>query len=153
MIELDILKCDGQYSKLMHMLAILINFLRYEQSLMITLRYLHNNLLGPGNDKLLYLRIIILNSSLENGIHLAQIHQINLDLLEEIPNKIVMTWIDKWSACQKSLNSRQDQLLYWIASMSGNLYFFWSNSWVPMDLLFLLQFLGSWHQKMHVWFF
>jgi len=79
----------------MHMLAILINFLRYEQSLMITLRYLYNNLLGPGNDKLLYLRIMLLNSSSENGIHLAQIHQINLDLLEEIPNKIVMTWINK----------------------------------------------------------
>jgi len=95
MIELDILKCDSQYSKLMDILAILINFLRYEQSLMITLRYLHNNFLGPGNDELLYLKIMLLNSSLENGIHLAQIHQINLDLLEEISNKTVMTWIDK----------------------------------------------------------
>jgi len=44
-IELDILKCDGQCPKLMHTLAILMKFLRYKQSLTMTLRYLHNSLL------------------------------------------------------------------------------------------------------------
>ena len=55
----------------MIMLAILINFLRHEQSLMINLRCLHNNLSGSGNNELLHLRIVLLNFSLENNIYIV----------------------------------------------------------------------------------
>ena len=36
----------------------------------MTLRYLYNSLSGPGVDELLHLKIALLNSSLENGIHI-----------------------------------------------------------------------------------
>jgi len=55
----------------MIMLAILINFLRHEQSLMMNLRCLHNNLSGSGNNELLHLRIVLLNFSLENDIYIV----------------------------------------------------------------------------------
>ena len=69
MMELDVLKCNGQYPKLMHTLAILMKFLRYKQSLMMTLRYLHDSLSGPRVNELLHLMIALLNSSSENGIY------------------------------------------------------------------------------------
>jgi len=48
MMEDDILKCDGRWPKLIHILAILIKFLKHELLLIITLRYLQDNLSGPG---------------------------------------------------------------------------------------------------------
>ena len=50
MMEDDILKCGGQWPKMIYTLAILMKFLKYVLLLVITLRYLQNNLLGPGVD-------------------------------------------------------------------------------------------------------
>jgi len=68
-MELDVLKCNSQCLKLMHVLAILMKFFRHNLLLTMTLRCLHNNLSGPGVDELLHLKITLLNSSLEIGIH------------------------------------------------------------------------------------
>ena len=61
-IDVDILKCDSQCSKLIHILAILIKLLRYELLLTMALRYLQDSLLGPEVKVLLHLLIDILNS-------------------------------------------------------------------------------------------
>jgi len=53
----------------MYVLTMLMKFLRYKQLLTMTLRYLHDSLSGPGVDKLLHLKITLLNSSSENSIH------------------------------------------------------------------------------------
>ena len=63
------LKCNSQWPKLIHALAILINFLRHKILLMITLRCLQDNLLGPGVKTLLHLIIALLDSSSENCVY------------------------------------------------------------------------------------
>ena len=70
MMELDVLKCNSQCPKLMHTLAMLMKILKYKQLLTIILRYLYNSLLGPRVNELLHLKIALLNSSSENGIHI-----------------------------------------------------------------------------------
>ena len=62
-IKLDVLKCDGQCPELIHILVMLIKIFRYKQLLTMTLRCLHNILLGPGVNELLHLKIVLLNSS------------------------------------------------------------------------------------------
>jgi len=49
-------------------LAILIMFFKYNLSLSMCLRWLHKSLSGPGVNELLYLVIVLVNSSSENGI-------------------------------------------------------------------------------------
>ena len=70
-MELDILKCNSQCPKLMYILAMFIKFLRHMVSLTMTLRCLHDNLSDLRVDKLLYFMIKLLNSSLENSIHIV----------------------------------------------------------------------------------
>ena len=65
MIDVDILKCKGQWSNLKYISVMLIIFFRYKLSLTIYSRYLHDNLLGPRVDELLYLVIELINSSSE----------------------------------------------------------------------------------------
>jgi len=65
----DTLKCEGQYSKLIYMLAMLTKFFKHILSLTITLRCFQDILFGPDVDKLLYLVITLLNSSLEKWAH------------------------------------------------------------------------------------
>ena len=68
-MELDILKHDGQCPKLIYVLAMLIKNFRHVLSLIIALRYLHNNLLDFRVNKLLYFKNTLLNSSLENEVY------------------------------------------------------------------------------------
>jgi len=65
----DVLKCESQWPKLIHQLAILIKFLRHVILLTIILRCLQDNLSGAGVNELLYLAIELLNSSSKNDIH------------------------------------------------------------------------------------
>ena len=69
MIEVDILKCDSQCSKSIHMLAILIKFLRYDKLWMMALRCLQESLSSLGVKVLLHLLINVRNSSLEKSNH------------------------------------------------------------------------------------
>ena len=69
MIDMEILKCISQYLNLIHTLAMLISLLRHSKFLMISLRYLQNNLSDLGVESLLYLYIAENNSSFEKGSH------------------------------------------------------------------------------------
>jgi len=73
MIDVNILKCTGQYLNLIHILAMSINLLRHSKSLIISLRCLQNNLSGPGVESLLHLYIAERNSLFEKGSHSVRI--------------------------------------------------------------------------------
>ena len=73
MMVVDTLKCEGQCPNLMHVLAISMIFLRHTISSTHFLRYLYNNLSGPGAEELLYLLIVLVNSSSKKGLHLITI--------------------------------------------------------------------------------
>ena len=59
-IEVDFLKYNSQYSKLIQVLAILITFLRHDELWIIALRCLQESLSGP-EVKVLLLKIRILD--------------------------------------------------------------------------------------------
>ena len=63
---IDLLKCNSQYPSSIQVLAIWIMISRHSSSLRIILRWLYDNLSGPGAEALLQLAIAILNSSFEN---------------------------------------------------------------------------------------
>ena len=69
MIDINVLKCNGQCPKLIHVLAILIKLLRQDLSLIMTLRSLQDSLSDLGVKVLLHLLMELLNSSLEKGVH------------------------------------------------------------------------------------
>jgi len=73
----DLLKWFGQYPRMIQVSAMLVILLRQLSCLRIDLRCCHVNLSGPGTDKLLYLFIACLNSSLENGFQKV----VNLSLI------------------------------------------------------------------------
>ena len=50
----------------------LIMVLKQSLSLTMALRWLHNNLSGSSIEELLQLAIVLLNSSLENGVHVER---------------------------------------------------------------------------------
>ena len=72
MINIEILKWEGQWPNSKHASAMLMIFFRHNLSLTIILRCYHDNLSGPGADELLYLMIELMNSS-EKGAHLTKI--------------------------------------------------------------------------------
>jgi len=112
MIEVDILKCDSQYFKLIYVWAILIKFLRHDKFWIIALRCLQEGLSSPGVKILLHLLIDVKNSSLEKGNYEIIV------LFGVSSDKAVLTcwcWAklkDSWRACHKSSSSRQGYLLY-----------------------------------------
>jgi len=55
------LKCNGQYSKLIHTLAILMIFFKHSVLLTTALIYFHKILLGPGANELLYFLMALVN--------------------------------------------------------------------------------------------
>ena len=69
MMDVETLKCNSQWFNSMHILVILMNFLRHSISLTILLRCLHNSLSSPRVDKLLYFMIVLMNSFSENRLH------------------------------------------------------------------------------------
>jgi len=71
MIEVEVLKCEGQKPILKQMSAILMIFFRHTTSFMMILRYLHDNLSGLGADELLHLQIALLNSASENRSYIT----------------------------------------------------------------------------------
>ena len=85
-MEDNVLKYDSQWPKLIHILAILVKFLRYELLLIITLRYLQDNLSEPEVKELLHLIIELLNSFSENGIYFI------IGLFEISSNKSGLIW-------------------------------------------------------------
>ena len=104
------------------MLAILMILFRHLLFLRMILRWLHDNLSGPGVEKLLQLVIVLLNSSLENRA------QENDDLSMISSRMLISTlwWRAvlnvEWSACQKSSMVKHGWSLYFMALIAGNFY-------------------------------
>jgi len=65
MMDEDILKCNGQCSKLIQALAMLTMLFKHLLSLITSLRYFHEILSSPGENKLLHLLMAIINFFLE----------------------------------------------------------------------------------------
>ena len=72
MIDIDVLKYNGQYPNSIHILAMLIILLRYSISLMISLICFQDSLSGPEVKSLPYLSIAKRSSSLKKEDHLVQ---------------------------------------------------------------------------------
>ena len=63
----DVLKCDDQWSRLIHMLVILIIFFKHLMSLIIVLRCFYKTLSELGVNKLLHLLMALINFSFDKG--------------------------------------------------------------------------------------
>ena len=118
----DLLKWLGQYPKSIQVFAIFIMLVRQSLCFRTDLRWLHDNLSGPGVDELLQLLIVILNSSFENG---AQ----TVTCLFPISSKTLMStcqWRavlnEEWRVFHKLLSNRYSWLLYLIVSIAGNFH-------------------------------
>ena len=68
-IDNNVLKCDSQYPRLIHVLAILTRFSKHLLFLIISLRCFHEILSDPRVNELLHLLMAIVNSSLEKEFH------------------------------------------------------------------------------------
>ena len=68
-IVVETLECEGQYPNSMHVLAMLINFLRHTTFLTYFLRCLYDNLSSSEVNDLLYLAIALVNPSSEKKLH------------------------------------------------------------------------------------
>ena len=123
-INVDVLKYDGQYPNLKHMLAMSINLSRHSEFLMISLICCYDNLFSPRVELLLYLSIAKKNSCFEKGGHsewgLSRILSIRLLLTCQYCAKLNVSW----RACQRSLISRHRLPLYLIASIVESFLFF-----------------------------
>ena len=71
MIDNNVLKCNGQCSKLIHILAMLTKLFKYMSSLTIAFRYFQDTLFSPGIDELLHLTIELLNSLTEKEVQIV----------------------------------------------------------------------------------
>ena len=121
-IVIEVLKWKDQWSKLIHILAMLIILFKHALSLMILLRCLYDNLFGPGVDKLLHLAMELINSSSENS---TQIEGFLLGILSSISISIWWFWAilnNKWRACQRSSILRQGWLLCLTILTAGRLH-------------------------------
>ena len=91
-----------------------MNLAMYSLLLMILLIWLQVNLSGPGADKLLYFSIVLISSSLENGVHdLVTL----LGMLSKSWRSTSWDWVELkelWRALHRSSNSIYGWPLNWI---------------------------------------
>ena len=71
-IDIEVLKWEGQWPNSKHTSAMLIILFRYNLSLIILLRCLYDNLSEPKVDKLLHLAMKLINSSSEKETHFVK---------------------------------------------------------------------------------
>jgi len=69
-IDINILKWDGQCPKFIQVLAMLMTDVKHSSSFMICLRSFHMILSRPGTDESLHFMIADLNSSFKKGSHI-----------------------------------------------------------------------------------
>ena len=114
------LKYFGQYSKLMHKLAMLIILIRQAFWLMMNFKWHHVSLSGPSADALLHLLIADLNSSLENRFYCWE------SLCSTSLRMLRLTWQFRvvlkilWRAFHKLLGERHRRPLWLMVSMAGS---------------------------------
>ena len=119
-MDIETLKCAGQWPSSKHASAILMIFLKYILSLIILLRCFHDNLSGLEVNELLHWLMEIMNSTSKNGF------QVIVCFLIISFNRLILIWWscavlkDEWSICYKLLISVHGWPLYWIASMAGS---------------------------------
>ena len=156
MIDIEILKWEGQKHISKHTLAMSMIFDRQTELLMMILRWCHESLLGPGMEELLQLKIAFLNSTFEKESQPS-------DLLSWSSSSrlksICLSWVllkVEWSTFQRLSISRYSWLLNLIALTARSLclliqfirshgpafllaisWIFWSN------LVFLIVFLNT----------
>jgi len=116
----ETLKYFGQYSKLMHELAMLIMLVRQVSWLMVYFKWHHISLSGPSAYASLHLLITDLNSSLENRLHHWE------GLCSTLLRMLRSTWQFRavlkvlWRAFYKLSGERHERPLWLIASMVGS---------------------------------
>jgi len=136
----NILKCDGQWPKSIHTLAISISLLVHSSSLMIFLRCLQDSLSDPGADKLLQLLIVLKSSFFEKGAYVI------VSLLKISSNRQILTWQswaelnDLWRASYKLSSLIYSWLLKYIALVARR-FFFLTQFMSFQELHFLLVIL------------
>ena len=69
MMDIETLKCNSQWPNSIHVLAMLINFMRHIAFLIYLLRYLYDNFSYPGVNGLLYFAMALVNFSSKNGLY------------------------------------------------------------------------------------
>jgi len=108
-IDNNILKCGSQYSRLIHVLAMLTKFFKHISSLAIALRCFQDILSGSSVNKSLHLIIVLSNSSLKKSIqNITSLSGIIFNMLE----LIWQFWAelkDRWRACHKLSGSIHGQ--------------------------------------------
>ena len=123
-IDVDVLKCDGQYLNSKHTLAMSINLSRHSKSLMVSLICHYNNLSSPEVKSLLHLSIAKRNSCFENEGHsergLSEISLIKVSSTCQYCAKLNISW----RACQRSSILRHRLPLYLMASTTESFFFF-----------------------------
>ena len=103
-IQVDFLKCTGQWPRLMDELAILMKVVIYLEPVTKILRWFHEMLLGSRVNKLLYFFIVLVILALEKGSYLEWSHK---EILSS--NQKSMEWSQAqlkvwWRTCQRSSN-------------------------------------------------
>ena len=119
------------------MLAIQMTFLKHTLTLMIRLRWPHDNLSGLENKELQQLPIAYINSSSEKFDHVKDEKEPSSF---KIISSTVQNWTelkDEWRACQKTSSSKYSLLLCFIVSITGSLHLLtqFINSHKPYFLL------------------
>ena len=121
MIIVDFLKWDGQYSRSIHALVILMTHFKQLISWKMCLKWLYNNLSRPRVDELLQLAMVFLNFSLEKRAHGEGKKEVILSrtLISMLQWRAVLK--NKCRAYQSSSMFKYSLLLYLIASIAGSL--------------------------------
>ena len=137
-------------------LVILIIFFKHNLSLSMCLRWLHESLLGPEVNKLLHLAIVLVNSSSKNK---TQVEDRKDVISLRMFSSMWQCWAvlkEECSTCQRSLISRQDQLLYLITLIASSFCLLTQFMSFLKALAFCWLFPGFWDQRinfLYSWWF
>ena len=118
----NLLKWFDQCPRLIQTSAMLIMLLRQLSYLRMDLRWYHDNLFGPGIDKLLHLLITCLNSFLENRFQSV----INLLPILSRTSMLICQWSavlkEEWRVFQRLSRGKYGWLSYLMASIVGSFH-------------------------------
>ena len=120
-IDINVLKWEGQWPSSKHASVMLMILLRHTLSLMIFLRCLHNSLSRPGVDELSHLVIELVNSSFKKETYIVRYL---FGISSRAQTSICWSWTilkNEWRACQRLLIFKQGWPLYLIASTAESL--------------------------------
>jgi len=123
MININFLKCNSQWLRLIYKLAMLTKFVIHLELFTKILRWFKKIWSGPKVDKLLHFLIVSVISALEKGSHSDWDHEV-ISLSSQ--KLIYWSWAElnvRWRACQRWLSSMHRCLLNLMASVAGRFCF------------------------------